>query len=163
MATENLKSGAITNRDATPAVLNTAQGGIVRRAYGKVECAGGDAASTYRFCEIPSNARCVRAFYSCDDLGTGVTMNVGLYQTTANGGAVLDQDFFASALDVATAAVGITEITFERGATLISELEQPLWQRAGLSADSNRNYDVVAVSASAAATGTMVVWVEYVL
>ncbi len=163
MAAENLKSGAITNRDSTPVVFNTSNPGQVFRAYGKVECAGGDAGSTYRFCEVPSNAKLVRAFYSCDDLGTGLTMNVGLYQTTANGGAVVDQDFFASALDVATAAVGITEITFERGATLIDELEEPLWERLGLSADPQRNYDVTAVSASAAATGTTVVWVEYVI
>lgn len=163
MAAENLKSGVITNRDASPVVLTTSNPGRVFLSYGKVECAGGDAGSTYRFCTVPSNAKMVRCFYSCDDLGTGVTMNVGLYQTTGNGGAVVDQDFFASALDVATAAVAITEITFERGATLIDELEQPLWQRAGLSADSQRDYDVVAVSASAAATGTMVVWVEYVI
>jgi len=163
MATEDLNSGVITNRDATPVVLTTANPGTVRRAYGKVECAGGDAGSTYRFCHVPSNAKMVRCFYSCDDLGTGVTMNVGLYQTTGNGGAVVDQDFFASALDVATAAVGITEITFERGATLIAEAEEPLWERLGLSADTNRDYDVVAVSASAAATGTMVVWLEYLI
>lgn len=163
MPVENLKSGVITNRDATPAVLTTANPGQVFRSYGKVECAGGDAGSTYRFCTVPSNAKMVRAFYSCDDLGTGLTMNVGLYQTTANGGAVVDQDFFASALDVATAAVGITEITFERAATLIDEVEKPLWERLSLSADSQRDYDVVAVSASAAATGTMAVWVEYII
>jgi len=163
MATEDLKSGFITNRDATPAVSTTSNPGQVFRAYGKVECAGGDLASTYRFCEVPSNAKMVRCFYSCDDLGTSVTMNVGLYQTTGNGGAVVDQDFFASDLDVATAAVGITEITFERGATLIDEAEEPLWERLGLSADSQRNYDVVAVSAGAAATGTMAVWVEYII
>lgn len=163
MATEDLKSGVITNRDATPSVQTTSNPGTVRRAYGMVECAGGDAGSTYRFCSIPSNAKMVRAFYSCDDLGTGLTLNVGLYQTTANGGAVVDADFFASALDVATAAVGITEITFERGATLIAELEEPLWERLGLSADSQREYDVTAVSASAAATGTLAVWVEYII
>lgn len=163
MAAENLKSGAITNRDATPAVLNTSNPGQVFRSWGKVEAAGGDAGSTYRLCTVPSNAKCVRAFYSCDDLGTGVTLNIGLYQTTANGGAVADQDFFASALDVATAAVAITEITFERGATLIDEIEKPLWERLGLSADSQRDYDITAVSASAAATGTLAVWVEYVI
>ncbi len=163
MAAENLKSGVITNRDASPAVLTTANPGQVFRSYGKIEAAGGDAGSTYRFCTVPSNAKLVRCFYSCDDLGTGVTINVGLYQTTANGGAVADQDFFASALDVATGAVAITEITFERGATLIDELEQPLWQRLGLSADSQRDYDVTAVSASSTITGTIVVWVEYVI
>lgn len=164
MAAENLKSGVITNRDATPPTLTTAQGGVVRRAWGKVECAGGDAASTYRFCQIPSNARAVRVWFASDDLsGSGATMDIGLYQTTGNGGAVVDADFFASALDVATAAVALTEITFERGATLIDEVEKPLWERLGLSADSKREYDIVGVSGTAAATGTAIVICDYVL
>ncbi len=164
MAAENLKSGAITNRDSTPPVQTVGQGSNVRRVVGVVEAAGGDAASTYRFCSVPSNARYVRAWFSSDDLsGSGATMDVGLRQTTANGGAVVDADFFASALDVATAAVALTEITFERGATLISEFEQPLWQRLGLSADPQRDYDVTGVSAVAAATGTMLVIVDYVV
>lgn len=163
MAAENLKSGSITNRDATPSSLTTASNGLVRRVVGKVESAGGDAGSTYTFGSIPSNAKYVRCWFSSDDLGTGVTMNVGLYQTTANGAAVVDQDFFASALDVATSAVALTEITFERGATLIDEFEKPLWERLGLSADSNRDYDIVGVSASAAATGTILVIAEYVV
>jgi hypothetical protein len=163
MAAENLKSAQITNRDASPSVLNSSNPGQVIRSWGKIEAAGGDAGSTYRFCTVPSNAKMVRCWYSCDDLGTGVTINVGLYQTTANGGAVADQDFFASALDVATAAVAITEITIERGATLIDEFEKPLWERLGLSADSQRDYDVTAVSASSTITGTIVVWVEYVI
>jgi ribosomal protein L7/L12 len=43
MAAENLKSGYITNRDATPAVLTTGNPGQVFRSYGKVDAAGGDA------------------------------------------------------------------------------------------------------------------------
>lgn len=164
MAAENLKSGAITNRDATPSVLNTGQGTPVRRVFGKVECAGGDAGSTYRFCTIPSNARCVRVWFSSDDLsGSGATMDVGLYKTVPDGGAVVDADFFASAVDVATAAVALTEITFERGATLIDELEKPVWERLGLSADPKIEYDVTGVSGVAAATGTAVVIVDYVV
>ena len=163
MAAENLKSGVITNRDAVPVVLTTANPGQVFRSYGVVEAAGGDAGSTYRFCTVPSNAKFVRAFYSCDDLGAGATIDVGLYQTTANGGAVVDADFFASALDVSTSAVAITEISVERGATLIADFEKPLWSRLGLSADSQRDYDVTAVSGSAAITGTVLVWVEYVI
>jgi hypothetical protein len=109
MAAENLKSGYITNRDATPAVLTTGNPGQVFRSYGKVEAAGGDAGSTYRFCSIPSNAKMVRCWFSSDDLSAaGATMNLGLYQTTANGGAVVDADFFASAIDVATAARNCT-------------------------------------------------------
>nr|DAQ54398.1 MAG TPA: hypothetical protein [Caudoviricetes sp.] len=163
MAAENLKSGAITNRDATPSVLNTSQGGILRQAWGKVEAAGGDAGSTYRFASIPSNARAVRVWFVSDDLGTGVTMDVGLYQTPANGGAVVDADFFASAIDVATSAVATTEITWERGAALIDEIEKPLWERLGLSADPGRDYDITGVSGSAAATGTMAVFCTYIV
>jgi hypothetical protein len=164
MATENLKSGAITNRDATPSVLNTGQGSVVRAVFGKIEGAGGDAGSTYRFCSIPSNAKLVRCWFSCDDLsGAGATLNVGLYRTVGDGGAVVDQDFFASAIDVATAAVALTEITFERGATLIDELEKPLWERVSLTSDPNVAYDVVAVSATAGVTGTMAVFCTYVV
>lgn len=164
MAAENLKSGSITNRDATPSVFNTGQGGVVRKVWGTLEGAGGDAGSTYRFCSIPSNARAIRAWLATDDLsGAGATLDLGLYQTTANGGAVVDADFFASAVDVATAAVAFTEVTWERAATRISDMEKPLWEQLGLSADSQRDYDVTGVSGTAAVTGTMTVVVEYVL
>lgn len=164
MPAENLKSGAITNRDATPSVLTTAQGSNVHRVWGKIEAAGGDAGSTYRFCSIPSNARGIVVRFASDDLsGSGATMDIGLYQTTANGGAVVDADFFASAIDVATAAVSMTDITYERAATRIDDIEKPLWEQLGLSADPGRDYDVTGVSAVAAATGTMVVIVDYVV
>ncbi len=164
MAAENLKSGYITNREATPSVLSNSQGGEVRRAWGVVEAAGGDAGSTYRFCSIPSNARAITVRFASDDLsGAGATMDIGLYQTPANGGAVVDADFFASALDVATTAVAFTDITYERAATRIADAEKPLWEQLGLTADSQRDYDVTGVSAVAAATGTMYVLVEYVV
>lgn len=164
MSAENLKSGPITNRDAVPAVLNTSEGGVLRRVYGVVEAAGGDAGSTYRFCSIPSNARGIRTSFASDDLSAaGATMDIGLYQTTANGGAVVDADFFASAIDVATGAVGLTDITYERAATRISDGEKPLWEQLGLSADPQREYDVTGVSGVAAATGTMLVIVDYIV
>lgn len=163
MAAENLLSGAITNRDATPRVANSAQGGIVRKVWGYIEAAGGDAGSTYRFCSIPSNARAISVEIATDDLGTGCTLNVGLYQTTGNGGAVVDADFFASAVDVATAAVAITDITHESAVYGLEDYEKPLWEALGLSADSHREYDVTAVSVSAAVTGTILVKVTYVV
>lgn len=157
-----LNSTYIANRDATPAVLTTV-GGEIRRVQGVVEAAGESATAVYRFCSIPSNARSIRVFFASDDLGTGLTLDVGIHQTTANGGAVVDADFFASAIDVATAAVAFTEVTYERAATRIADADKPLWEQLGLSADSNRDYDVTGTSASAAATGTMLVVVEYVV
>lgn len=164
MAAENLKSGSITNRDATPAVLTNALNSTVRRVVGVIEAAGGDAGSTYRFGEIPSNARAIRVWFASDDLsGAGATMDLGIYQNVANGGAVVDADFFASAIDVATAAVALTEVTYERAATRIADSEKPLWEQLGLSADTTRTYDIVGVSGTAAATGTMLVIAEFIV
>ena len=164
MAAENLKSEVITGRDSTPPAVVESNPGQVFRAYGKIEAAGGDAGSTYRFCQVPSNARCISVFFASDDLsGSGATMDIGLYQTPANGSAVVDADFFASAVDVATAAVALTNVSVERSAALIDEWCKPLWERLSLTSDPGRYYDVTGVSGVAAATGTMLVYVDYVI
>lgn len=167
MATENVKSAAITNRDATPPVLTTGQGGFVRRVWGTAEAAAaGDAGSTYRLCEIPSNARAIRVVLTTDDLGTTATLDVGLYQNTANGGAVVDADFFASAIDANTAAVAETMVTHEANSTGYNrdDIEKPLWEALGLSSDPGRTYDVVVTSAGDIdAAGTITLIVDYVV
>lgn len=163
MATENVKSAAITNRDATPSVANNAQGGIMRQVWGTAEAAAaGDAGSTYRLCSIPSNARGITVILATDDLGTTATLDVGLYQTTANGAAVVDADFFASAVNANTAAVAETIVSHESGVYGVEDIEKPLWEALGLSADSTREYDVVVTSAGDIdAAGTITVKVFY--
>ena len=166
MATENVKSAAITNRDATPSVANNAQGGIMRMTWGTAEAAAaGDAGSTYRLCSIPSNARGITVVLATDDLGTTATLDVGLYQTTANGAAVVDADFFASAVNANTAAVAETLVSHEAAAATgygIEDIEKPLWEALGLTADSTRDYDVVVTSAGDIdAAGTITVKVFY--
>lgn len=165
MATENVKSGYITNRDATPSTASNGQGGTVRRVWGTVEAnASGDAGSTYRMCAIPSNARAIRVVLACDDLGTTATLDVGLYQTTANGAAVVDADFFASAINANSAAVAETMVSHESGVYNIDDIEKPLWEALGLSADSTRDYDVVVTSAGDIdSSGTISVLVDYVV
>lgn len=165
MATENLKSVAITNAEATPVVLNA--GRVVRaqvfQGLGIVEAAGGDAGSTYRAVRVPSNAFGIKVELATDDLGTGVTLDVGLYDVpTVNSGAVVDADFFASAVDVATAAVAPTNVTHESGVYGIEDVEKPLWEALGLSADPVKLYDITGTSNSAAATGTIMFRVSYV-
>lgn len=164
MATENVKSAAITNRDATPPVLNSLQGGAVRRVWGTAEAAAaGDAGSTYRLCSIPSNARAIRVVLACDDLGTTATLGVGIYQTTVNGAAAVDATFFASAVNANSAAVAETMVSHESGTYNIDDIEKPLWEALGLSADSNRDYDVVVTSAGDIdSAGTITVVVDYV-
>ncbi len=165
MAAENLKSTAVTNADATPVDMTGAylQHGRLRESVAVIEGAGGDAGSTYRFCRIPSSARVSAVFFACDDLsGSGATLDLGLYKTAADGGAVVDADFFASAIDVATAAVAETNVLHESGAVNIDDKEKRIWEALGLTEDPKISYDVTGVSGTAAVTGTMSVRIQYV-
>ena len=155
MAVENLLSGGITNRDATPRVKNNSLiEGRMRAAAGTVEVsASASISSTYRFFQIPSNCRVDQILLYSDDLGTTGLTDIGIYQTTENGGAVVDADFFASAVDVKTAALNGSDVTHESGAYDIDDVEKPLWQALGLSADPCRAYDVVATLTEAASAG----------
>lgn len=55
---------------------------------------------------IPKGSRVLGAFVSCADMGTSITLNVGLRDWTADGtGTAVDADGIVAALDVATAAV----------------------------------------------------------
>jgi len=179
MALETVKSSIITNRDATPQVLNDAgiNGGLVRSAVAMVEVsAAANSGSTYIMFPIPSNASNLRVWVVTDDLGTStITADVGLYQTTANGSAAVDADFFANALDLADPGSGsltLTGLTAQgieithSNAYGIDDVEKPLWEALGLSADSQRDYDVVVTMDSGAAVdtgGTIVVKATWVV
>lgn len=161
MAAENLKSTLLTNKDASPIVLSNPDqdGGKVRSHVATVEAAGGDAGSTYRLIRIRGDDRVDRLELATDDLGTSVTLNVGLYDVTD--GAVEDADFFASAVDVATAAVGRTEITYESAVVAIENAKKLVFEQLSL-ADTPENrsrlFDIYATSVTAAATGTITMW-----
>jgi len=166
MATEALSSTPITNINATPQVRNNAgvDGGVLRQAVGTLEHAGGDAGSTYRMVRIPSNAAGIAVVLSADDAGVTGLIDIGIYQTSSNGGAVVDADFFASAYDVKTAAVAQVEVQHESTVYGLEDVEKPLWQALGLSADPHRDYDVVITSTEALATAsTLTLRVTYTL
>lgn len=167
MATEALKSSAITNRDATPSVPNNPilEGGILKECVGTVEMTTADSGSTYRFCQVPSNCRISQIMLFADDVGNAGAMDFGIYQTTANGGAVVDADLFASAVDINTAALNGTDITYEAATSTaqIDDIEKALWVQLGLSADPGIFYDIVGTSTTAAGTGgTVSLRVRYV-
>lgn len=154
MAVENLKSGPITNRDATPRVkAQPFLNGVLHDAVGTVEATAGDATSTYRMFEVPSNCRMTDLRLYTDDLGTTGTLDIGIYRTTADGGAVVDADLFASAVDVNAAALNGTDVLHESGVNNIDDAEKPLWQAAGLTADPGVMYDVVITAAANISTG----------
>jgi translation initiation factor IF-1 len=163
MAVVNVKSQIITDLDATPVVkTNPIEiGGRVRAAFGVAAFAASDATSVARISRIPSRARVTRVEVQTDDLGTGGTIDVGL--NDINGGAVVDADFFASALDTDTAAVARTDRTYESGVVTIANTGKRVWEQLGLTADPAKEYDVTVLRNTATATGNVAIWLEYVL
>jgi hypothetical protein len=145
MAVVTIKSGPITNRDASPRVLNNQglNGGLDKTARGTIETNGTDSiGSTYIFCSIPSNAFIKDILLSCDGNNTTGAADIGIYRSTEDGGAVVDADLFASAQSIATALTR-SSIVHESGVFGIEDVETPLWSLAGESSDPNVMYDIV--------------------
>ncbi len=168
MALVNLKSGVITNRDASPKVLSNGNiaGGQLYSAIATIEVGATDAAtSTYKFFSIPSNAVVQRLLLYMDVMDSGATtfaIDVGLYDTTANGGLVVDADFFASAVVGLVTAINGTKIGTE--ADDIANGEKMIWEHSSLSltVDPKKMYDVVATSTGDADTaGTVTLKIFY--
>jgi hypothetical protein len=164
MAVVTTKSTQLTNRDAVPRVINNpaASAGAVQQAIGTLECANGDSiASIYRMLQIPSNAVGEILKLYCDAITSGAA-DIGIYRTIADGGAVVDVDFYASAQSIAAAITTGTEIQHEADATDagagfgLADLEKPLWQRLGLTSDPGVTYDIaVTLTAATTAAGTL--------
>jgi hypothetical protein len=153
-----LKSVQITNREATPLVLNSPQNGgaaPVSEVFGHLASvtASLSITSVIRLVEVPSNAR-INSVKIYSGAQTAGKFDVGVYQNNANGGAVVDADLFASAVDCASAVDG-TELIGESGQYTIAEMAKPLWEVLGLSSDPKRTYDIAAtVVTTDVTTGT---------
>lgn len=166
MAVVTVKSARISGRDSTPPV----RGGLTlgpRRLYddvATVEVTNGDSiASKFVLATVPSHASMRELLVYCDAI-TSAAADFGVYRTTQDGGAVVDADAFGSAVSLATAITTGTNILHESGVLDISEIEQPLWQILGLTADPGVDYDIVAtLTAAATASGTLTVAVKYAL
>lgn len=164
MAVVTVKSTQITNRDAVPAVFSTAvQGTPIEHARGVCAIANGDSvASKFIACSVPSNAIVLSVRASAPDIGITTAADVGLYRTTADGGAVVSVAFFASAQALNAGPYLKTELSQESGTYTIANMEKPLWQALGLTKDPQVMYDVVATLTGAAdAAGNILLEVDY--
>jgi hypothetical protein len=157
MALVALKSTAVTNQDLGVAANSWEATGGVRSSVGLVTANNNDnIGSTYRLTRIPSNARLSVASLFTAAITTGAG-DVGLYRTAADGGAVVDADFFIAAQSIATASAGINVI----GGNLLSPANRNkrVWEALGLAADPGTYYDV-AITLTAATTGAGAVGIE---
>lgn len=150
MAVVTLKSTQITNRDAVPAVKsNGVQDANIMHARGVVVGGAADSiGSKYLFCSVPSNARIISARLTTTGTGTVGTTDLGVYKSTADGGAVVNAGLFASA-QALTVALEKKELLFESGVITKANSEKALWEHLGLAADPKLVYDVVATLTAA--------------
>jgi hypothetical protein len=112
--------------------------------------------STYRMFRVPSNAVMTDLRIYSPDIGTTTISDIGLYRTAKDGGAVVDADFFASALSLKDGALNGTDVLHESAVFSIANSGKELWDALGLTSDPSVFYDVAfTLTAAADATGTV--------
>jgi len=168
MATANTKSTAVTNRDASPRVPSPAHlvRGPLFEAIGTVEVAvADDNGSVYRFARLRSSDRVSQITVFNDAITGGTAYDVGLYRTADDGGAAVDDDLFASAIDLSSAPSVVsagTEVLYEATAANIDKIEKRLWELVGLNADPQVDYDLALTGDTVgSAAGTISVRVRF--
>lgn len=161
----DVDSTLISNRAASPRVANDPWTNAVIKTTGPAQLevsTAEDSGDELRFCRVKSNAVVAAVLVSSDAAITSGAMDVGIYRTDDDGGAVVDADFFASALAVGS---GLTKSdqTHESGVYGIEDRDKPLWEALGLSEDSQVWYDIVGtITTDMGAAGTIVVEAHYV-
>lgn len=155
-----LKSTAITNREASPRVVNNPGAGapgalrVVQGYFASVPASLSDT-SVIRMCEVDAYA-IVDSISFASAAQTAGNLSIGVYKTNADGGAVIDMDFFATRIDCASAVV-LTDVTNESTTNTLLKQNQPLWQALGVATAPapGTKYDVCAtVDTTAITTGT---------
>lgn len=170
MAVELVNSTPITNMNATPPTRATAgrAGGAGPMLYvdGTVAVADAkDAASIYRVCRVPSQAVIKRVWAMMDSATTTFTVDIGVYYSDVNGvaGAVVDADLFGSAVALASIILP-TVYTRESAQLSAAEMDKPLWDAAGITADPGGTLDICfTTTATTSTAGTAWMAVEYVI
>ena len=163
MAVVNTKSTSITNLDAGDLNPDYKSRGVLREAVDTLETANGDSiGSTYRTVRLWSGWRISDVIIDSDDIGTTTAADIGLYRTAADGGAVVNAAFFASALVLNAGALSGSNVTHESGVVDIANKGKRLWEQLGLTADPGLWYDLaLTLTAAADAAGTITTRVRF--
>lgn len=157
-----VKSSAITNRDAVPAVINDGrlERATLESATGVVAIGAADSiTSYYPMCAIPSSAMVRDISASCPAGMTTLAGNIGVFKNTKDSGGVAlgtiantgSGTFFGSAQSFATAQ-NRTDVTNQSGNNTAAKREQPIWQAIGLTVDPNTTFDI-GITVTTANTG----------
>lgn len=161
------KSTEVTNADATPPVKThvSVSHGRLHEKVATVEIAVADSnGHEYRLFRVHSSWRISEILRYNDAITSGTDFDVGIYDIAENGGAVVSVNLFADAISLASASTtGVNDQFESGGGTGIEEIEKPLWDLLGLSADSGKWYDLVYTGvAVGSGAGTLSVRLRYV-
>lgn len=154
-----LKGTAITNRQASPRVLNNpglGVGAVERTAYGYLASvtAALSITSIIRLVSVPSNGIMTDLRLSSAAQGAGA-FDIGVCRTNDDGGAIVDQDFFGSAVSCASAVYNVDVLNETTSVNTIAKQSQPLWQALGMTADPKAMLDIcLIVTTTDVTTGT---------
>lgn len=170
MAVELVNSTPLTNMNATPPTRATAgrAGGAGPLLWQDATVAvadAKDAASIYRVIRLPSQAVVKQVWAQMDSATTTFTVDIGVYYADVNGvaGAVIDADLFGSAIALASIVVP-TQYTRESGQLSMAEMDKPLWDAAGVTADPGGYIDVCfTTTATTSTAGTAWMGIAYVI
>lgn len=156
MASVNLKSTLLSNRDATPKVLTDAYlgGGLLEEVKGSVKTNNNDnAGSQYRLIQVPSNARVASLMWQSDALGSGCIVDVAVWYPTniplgggnflasSTASTIISSSIFATGL-TAPSSNALAEIMTNSGNYSIPLQETPLWNVLGLASDPEIDFDI---------------------
>jgi hypothetical protein len=163
MAVVTVSSTPVANADAKPVVKNSVKvaEGALLSSVGNVAVANGDSiGSVYRMVRVRSSCR-LNSLSLVTDAITSAAADIGLYRKAADGGAVVDADFFTPAQTIATASQGIQ---VAHGNILkAGNLTLRLWEALGLTQDPGIEYDVaLTLTAAATAGGNVGLKADYV-
>lgn len=173
MAIVTVKSTTITNRDATPPVINDGrlERGVVKKGKGSAAVGATDSATSYYpLVSVPSSAVVHGVLISALAGMTTFAGNVGVFKNTKDGAAAAlgvvantgSGTFFASAQSLAT-VLSRSDVTNQSTTNTVAKREQPLWQAIGLAADPMTTFDiaVTCTTANTGAAGSIGLEVDY--
>lgn len=154
----------ITNFDANPPLTTNSRlhGGLLKGAVDTFELADTANDDDHIVFRLPIDAVLYSVKMAADDLGSAGTINIGFHRKTDAGDYVaVDVDAIASAIDVNTAATGLTEYRFE--AADINTANQAVWELANLPARPAYGdlYLSISTPAGTTAVGTVTMQIQY--
>lgn len=140
MGVETFKSTLVTNFES-PGTLSKpgVGGGVIRRFVATMETAAANDDGSKQLAVRVHSSWTIDRIQIINDAVTGMTgVDCGLYQTTANGGAAVDDDLWAQGVDIAAGNATPLDITFERLDK--ADIEKAIWEILGLDEDPNLDY-----------------------